>query len=550
MKRVILYARVSGDDRRNATSSIQSQLADCRKYAEQKGYGIVGEYFEEPDKPTSGADWLPELDKIIKLAANGTFDVLVVREIDRLARNRFKQMSVEIELEVRGVLVEYAIGQFEHSPEGRLLKGMMSEFAEFEREKIKQRIQRGRLRSVEAGNVTVGGSVAPYGYDLTREIDERTKKEVRSLVINETEAAVVRLIFDLYTVKLMSMGEIREYLEQRRIPQPGRSKNRRKTSSKGDGMWRDSTISLILSNESYIGRWHYRKTRVVKNAQTGKKSNLPRPREEWMGIAVPAIISDAAFEAARQRKEANKVQKGRQRSHQYALGGMLTCGRCGSAMSGIARGVYRYYKCCAHISPKRYGFSCDAPAIPTAYVETAVWNWLKGFLLSPEALRVALEYSQQQQQERLQPLLSMIESNQARLGELEGRKERLIDAYMRAVIGLDELAAQKGVLDKEIGGLTQAIAALRAEVEPQMFTPEHVERIETIAAELRTGVGLVDDDPQVQRHIFQLLDVHVTLGFSGVRWFDGRRWADVSCTLGNESFAVTYNKICDSVASV
>lgn len=90
MKRAILYARVSGDDRRNATSSIEGQLADCRKYAGQRGYSIVGEAFEEPDKNTSGADWLPELDRLIRLAPSGTYDVIICREVDPASPQSFQ----------------------------------------------------------------------------------------------------------------------------------------------------------------------------------------------------------------------------------------------------------------------------------------------------------------------------------------------------------------------------------------------------------------------------------------------------------------------------
>src|SRR5687768_15070971 len=104
-KRAILYARVSGDDRRNTTSSIEGQLAECRKYAGQRGYNIVGEAFEDPDKFTSGTDWLPELDRLIRLAHSGMYDVLICREVDRLARNRFKQLATEIELDNHGVRV-------------------------------------------------------------------------------------------------------------------------------------------------------------------------------------------------------------------------------------------------------------------------------------------------------------------------------------------------------------------------------------------------------------------------------------------------------------
>src|SRR5215218_6143356 len=148
-KRAILYARVSGADSQNVTSSIDAQLAECRKYALSRGYTVVDEAFENPEKHTSGADWLPELDKLIRLAPSRSFDVLICREVDRLARNRFKQLATEIELENHGVLVEYVVGQFENTDEGRLLKGLVSEFAEYERGKIRRRTTSGKVRSVE-----------------------------------------------------------------------------------------------------------------------------------------------------------------------------------------------------------------------------------------------------------------------------------------------------------------------------------------------------------------------------------------------------------------
>ena len=532
MKRAVLYARVSGDDRKYATSGIESQLDDCRKYAAAQGYDVVGEFFEEPDKHTSGVDWLPELDRIIKLAPSGTFDVLVVREIDRLARNRFKQMSVEIELENHGVVVEYVLGQFEHSPEGRLLKGLMSEFAEYEREKTRQRTQRGKLLSVNAGNVTVGGSVAPYGYD-PGVVNAR-----RTLVINEQEAAIVRMIFDLYAIRLYSLGEIRDYLDEHKVSKPAKGNNHHKLTRLA--AWSEATINGFLDNETYIGHWFFRKTRTVKDAATGKQRNLPRPRDEWMEIAVPPIVSEELFAAAQHRKDVNKVQMGRQRKNEYALGGMVTCGHCGNSVSGgtkVVKGYrYQYLMCNARHMPKKYGFRCDNPPYKVEQVDAAVWGWIKSLLLEPDVLRKSLEDYQQQQRDRIQPQLAMMESSQARIGGLEAQKTRLIAAYSAGVLELDELATQKTALDKEIGELTQAVSALRAEAEPQLLSAERIDAIETIAAQIRAGASAADGDKQAQRAIFQLLDVHVVLSYDGQK-----RWADATCTLGNARYAVEYN---------
>jgi DNA invertase Pin-like site-specific DNA recombinase len=529
---------VSGDDRRNATSSIESQLVDCRRFAEHRGYEVVGEYFEQPDKATSGADWLPELEKLIRLAPSGIFDVLICREVDRLARNRFKQLATEIELENHGVRVEYAVGQFEDSPEGRLLKGLVSEFAEYERDKIRRRTQAGTLRSVQSGNVTIGGGITVYGYDVVTVTALATDKTRRTLVINEAEAAVVRQVFEMYAGGMTLYG-IRDWLDEHKVPKPGKAAAHRARSDRRNE-WSHGTVNRILKNEAYTGTWHYRKARNTKDPKTGKRRNIPRPRSEWLAVAVPRIVSDELFTAVQQRREANKAQLGHQHRTFYALGGMLTCGDCGKSITGIARSnERRYYRCAAKVLRKRYGIKCPSPMYRADQVEAAVWSWIKSLLLEPDMLRQALENYQQQQRDRVQPQLAMLDSTQARLGEVEGRKERLITAYTTGVLSLDELATQKAALDKEMADLTAAIAALRSESESRLLSAEQIESIETVAAEIRAGADEADDNLAAQREIFRLLNVHVILSYDGER-----RWADISCIFDSRRVAADYITDC------
>ena len=82
--RAVLYARVSGDDHDEA-SKLDAQIAMCREYAGKQGYTILHEFQE--DKYSSGADLdLPHLNEALDLARDGAFDILVCRELDRLAR--------------------------------------------------------------------------------------------------------------------------------------------------------------------------------------------------------------------------------------------------------------------------------------------------------------------------------------------------------------------------------------------------------------------------------------------------------------------------------
>lgn len=536
LERCVLYARVSGDDRKYATSGIEGQLNDCRKYAKEKGYKVIGEFFETPDKYTSGYDWLPELEKVLKLAGQRAFDVLIVREIDRLARNRFKQMSIENRLEALGIRVEYIIGQYEDTSEGRLLKGLMGEFAEYERHKIKERTVRGMIRTVESGNVFTGGSIAPYGFEIAK-VDGK-----RVLIINEAEASIIQLIFDFYVNKNKTQGEIADYLNGLNTPRPGKGKNHKKNVGRGKGItpnWNPSNIHNILSDEVYIGQWHYRKTKRVKDAITGKVKMIPRPKEEWLTIKVRPIIGQDIFKEAQKQKQQNKRTK-RNCNHEYLFGGMIKCGHCGYSATGFTAQWASYYVCNAKRNPKQFGFKCEhGKFLQAKWLDTAVWNWLKSIILEPDTLQKHLEEYQAQQAELQRPLITLLETNKVKLADLEAQKGRLITAYTSGVLSLDEIAAQKVDLDRQIGELKQAIEALQSELQPTRLSEGEIKKIHELAAKVRRGWDIATNIFPVKRQIVELLRVKIRL-----RYVEGTFYADVTCVLGENSIVPDSNATC------
>ena len=215
-KRAVLYARVSGDDRHREDRNLIGQLDMCREYALQHGYEIVDE-LAEADRGASGADLqLPQLIRVRDMARTGAFDLLVVREIDRLSRSLAKQLFVEEELRRHGVSIEYVLGEYADTPEGNLMKNLRASIAEFERLKISERMVRGRELSAKSGSVMVYAR-PPFGYAM---IEHDGK---RALEIYEPQARVVRLIFDWYTVgdgngKPLSMYQIQKKLTEMRAP--------------------------------------------------------------------------------------------------------------------------------------------------------------------------------------------------------------------------------------------------------------------------------------------------------------------------------------------
>ena len=147
-KRAVLYARVSSDDRGKDGRNLAGQLDMCREYAHEHGWHVVADLAED-DRGASGASFdLPQLDRVREMAHDGGFDVLVVREIDRLSRSLAKQLIVEEELKRNGVEIAYVLADYDDTPEGRLMKHVRATVAEYEREKIKERMVRGRRLKV------------------------------------------------------------------------------------------------------------------------------------------------------------------------------------------------------------------------------------------------------------------------------------------------------------------------------------------------------------------------------------------------------------------
>jgi DNA invertase Pin-like site-specific DNA recombinase len=192
-KRAVLYARVSGDARDREDRNLFGQLDLCRQYALEHGYEIVDELAED-DRGASGADLqLPQLTRVREMARTGAFDVLVVREIDRLSRSLVKQLLVEDELKRNGVAIEYVLSEYPDTPEGDLHKHVRAAVAEYERLKMKERMGRGTDLKVLAGSVMVYGR-PPFGYRVVKQ----DRKQI--LEVDEETAAIVRQIFAWYTV--------------------------------------------------------------------------------------------------------------------------------------------------------------------------------------------------------------------------------------------------------------------------------------------------------------------------------------------------------------
>lgn len=440
MKRVVLYARVSSDEQANNTS-LDDQIAACRAYASERGYLVLAEFREVF---TGASLERPELDRLRSML--DSFDVIVVRELDRFARKLAYVTILEDEFKKAGVEVEYVLG-YEDSPEGRMMKNMQGAIREYERELIFTRMQRGRQRRAKSGKVLVGAR-PPYGYRLVGD----------QLVIQAEEAEIVRLIFHWYVYgdergKLLTTYSIAQRLTEMKVPTYMNTRKLVATS----GVWDDSVVGRILRNETYAGQWHF-------NKRYNNREERQKPVEEWIPVEVPAIIDADTFEIAAHYRYLNKLKSQRNTRLEYLLKGHLICDTCGYYFRCVGGTAYR-----CEGQEKRHGKTCSG-VIQRDEVEARVWTRFVDALKQPSLLISSAnrrKKSRENEQEQINTALVAIKAKQDKLSE---KQSRLVDLYLNSSVDRDTLdtrqqriATERARLDREAGGLLARRQALTQE---------------------------------------------------------------------------------------
>ncbi len=175
--KVAIYARVSTDGQ-----SVNAQLADLREAAERRGWEIVHEYADKGISGAKGRDKRPGLDAMLKGATRGEFDMVAAWSVDRLGRSLQHLVNGLSDLEAVGVgLYLHKQGLDTSTPSGRAMFGMLSVFAEFERDLIRERVRAGmkvakaeqaagKERLHKNGRVKKPIGRPPVGADMERKV--------------------------------------------------------------------------------------------------------------------------------------------------------------------------------------------------------------------------------------------------------------------------------------------------------------------------------------------------------------------------------------------
>jgi site-specific DNA recombinase len=493
MKSVAIYARVSSEQQaRQAT--VESQLVALKQRAESEGHIVLPQDIYV-DEGFSGATLKrPALERLRDRAAEGAIERLYVHSPDRLARKYAYQVLLLDELRTQGVTPIFLHGPAGKTAEDELLVQVQGMIAEYERAKILERCRRGKLHRARQGLVN-SMSGAPYGYAYIK----KSETAPASYQVLLHEAKVVREVFNAFVFEQKFIAEIVRMLNAQQTP-----------TRRGAARWDRTTVWAMLQNPAYAGKAAFGKTEAVERGvllrpirgkkfppRHAKSTYRDKPKEQWIHIDVPALVSRDLFEAAQGQLERNKRLASRNgRGERYLLQGLTVCAQCGYAFYGkmisrpAAKGKrrYAYYRC---VGSDGYRFAggrlCHNPHVRAEQLDGYVWQSVCELLQQPE--RMLAEWSRRIDSDGASTQLRESRDDAARIVSVHERSlRRLVDAYEAGAIELPDLQTRSEGLRVRLERARRDLADTEQKLNETVHLRAVITQLDDFAARVRNGL--------------------------------------------------------------
>jgi site-specific DNA recombinase len=496
---VAVYARVSTLNQVQA-QTIEQQLQRLQAHIEAQGWQLADDHIFRDDGRSGANLNRPGLDKLRDAVRWGEIQHLLLTHPDRLARNYVQQMILLEQFARFGCQVEFLDRPMSQDPHDQLLLQIRGAVAEYERTLITDRMRRGRLAKYQAGTL-LPWTRPPYGYRL----DPDRPRDPAGVWIEESEAAVVREIFALYSQGNYSLQSLATYLQRQGVPSPS-----------GQKIWSTVTLRGILRQPAYLGhvyarRYRYRSAQVRRSAThpLGQPHQTPieLPPDEWiLVVTIPALVNQEQFDRVQARLAQNQsFAKRNNTAHDYLLRVLVSCGRCQSAcIARKLRGGQSYYLCGAKGNPirSRKQEKCQSRYSPTQQLDDLVWQDLCDVIMHPQSLTHALEraYGGHCLPQELQARRESLRRGQT---QLQQQLDRLTEAYLNGVIPLAEYQRRRSDLEQRLEAFRRQEDQLTTQANRQTEIASLVKSVEGFCQ--RTQASLAQATFEQKRQLIELL---------------------------------------------
>ncbi len=449
---IAAYCRVS-TDKADQLNSLEAQKEFFSEYTKRTGDTLVRLYADEGISGTKIKN-RKEFLRMMADAEHGLFDMVVVKDISRFARNTVDLLQNVRKLKSLGIETQFLTANMTSMGNSEFVLTIFGALAQEESANTSKRVKFGKKMNAEKGRVPN----IVYGYD-------KTIGDYFNLAINEEEAAVVRQIYEWYIKDGYGAAKISIFLNERGL------------RTKRNCQWSQNGVCRILTNELYTGKIINGKQEVT-DFLTGQRAD--KDETEWMVVERPdlRIIEPEVFEQAQQimqsRGKAFKVDKERQ-SNKYLFSTLIKCKECGWSFRRTVRtykNTYVRWVCSGHNG--RGADNCpNAVTVDEEELIEVLQEYFAELLKAKKnVIRYVVGEFQRVYKAKDENLNYEKELN-AQLAKLQKTRQKYMDMYADDLISREEL-------NDKIGGMRKEIERLENELKMVAYHLTKGEQLESV----------------------------------------------------------------------
>ena len=449
---IAAYCRVS-TDKSDQLNSLEAQKKFFMEYTEKNGHNLVRLYADEGISGTKTKN-RKEFLRLMRDANQGLFDMVVVKDISRFARNTVDLLQNIRALKALGIETTFLTSNMTVLGQSEFVLTIFGALAQEESANTSKRVKFGKRMNAEKGRVPN----LVYGYD-------KTIGDYFNLTINQGEAQIVRQIYEWYLNEGYGAAKIANMLNEKGL------KTKRNCS------WSQTSVCRILTNELYTGKIINGKQEVT-DFLTGTRAE--KDESEWLVIDRPELrlIGPEQYEKAQEilhgRHRAFQINRERQ-SNKYLFSMLIKCKECGWSFRRTVRtykNTYVRWVCSSHNGK---GADCcpNAIAVDEEELMQELEKYFEGLLKDKKKMisRVIKEftkiYKAKDDNENFEKDLN------ARLSKLKRTRQKYMDMYTDDLISREEL-------NEKIGGMKAEIERLENDLKLVQYNLDKGDQLEEI----------------------------------------------------------------------
>lgn len=449
---IAAYCRVS-TDKSDQLNSLETQKEFFLEYTKRTGDNLIKLYADEGISGTKIKN-RKEFQRMLADAEKGLFDMVVVKDISRFARNTVDLLQSVRKLKSLGIETQFLTANMTSMGNSEFVLTIFGALAQEESANTSKRIKFGKKMNAEKGRVPN----IVFGYD-------KTIGDYFTLSINENEAKAIRQIFQWYTEEGYGGSKIANMLNERGI------------KTKRGNNWSQNAVCRILTNEIYTGKIINGKEEIA-DFLTGQRKE--KDESEWLVTIRPElrIIEEEVFDKAQDilkgRHDSFKITHERQ-SNKYLFSTLIKCKECGWSFRRTVRqykNTYVRWVCSGHNG--KGADSCpNAVTVDEEELIQALQEYFQEILSKKKKVINYVIKEFQRVYKAKDENIEYEKQLNTELNKLRKSREKYMDMYTDDLISREEL-------NEKIGGMRKEIERLENELKMVSYHLTKGEQLEVI----------------------------------------------------------------------